>query len=75
MEIIRIPKAKGANNVASLVITSGFGGRVHAALTIGNPMSSSSENQDFETVEQAEAFAVSAAQQRRAAVLVIEDRT
>jgi len=74
MEIVRIPKANGAN-VASLVITGGFGGRVRAALTIGNPMSSSSECQDYETVEQAEAFAVSAAQQRRAAVLVIEDRT
>jgi hypothetical protein len=75
MEIVRIPKAANGSNVAKLVITGGYDGRVRAALTIGNPMSSSSECQDYETVEQAEAFAISAAQQRRAAVLVIEDRT
>lgn len=75
MEIVRIPKAANGADVASLVITGGFGGRVRAALKIGNSMWSTSECQDYETVEQAEAFAISAAQQRRAAVLVIEDRT
>ena len=75
MEIFRIPKVANGANVASLVITGGFGGRVRASLTIGNQMSSSSECEDYDTVEQAEAFAVRAAQQRRAAVLVIDDRT
>ncbi len=75
MNIIRIPKAVNGANVASLVITGGLSGRVRAALTIGNPMSSTSQCQDYETVEQAEAFAISAAQEHRAAALVIEDRT
>jgi hypothetical protein len=75
METFRIPKIASGASVGTLVITPGFGGRVRGALTIGSPTSSTSECQEYETVEQAEAFAVRAAQQNRAAVLVIDDRT
>lgn len=75
MEILRVPKHPGNATVARLTLLSAHGGRVRANLKIESSMSGFMEDRDHETVARAEDWAIQAAEQRRASVLIIEDRT
>lgn len=75
MEILRVPKRPGNTTVARLTLIQAHGDRVRAHLKIEGPMSGSMEDRDVETVAQAEDWAIQVAEQRRADVLIIEDRT
>ncbi len=75
MEIIRIPKHSGNATVARLMLSRVHGGRIRSIMKIDGPMSGTMENRDHDTVSQAEDWAIAAAEQRRASVLIIEDCT
>jgi hypothetical protein len=75
MEILRVPKHSGSATVARLTILQALDGRVRANLKVQGSMSGFMEDRDHETVAQAEDWAIKGAEQRRASVLIIEDRT
>ncbi|VXD07824.1 conserved hypothetical protein [Sphingomonas sp. T1] len=75
MEILRLPKQPRNATVARLTLLQAQGGRVRANLKIEGSMSGSMEDRDHETVAQAEHWAIDGAEQRRASVLIVEDRT
>ena len=75
MEILRVPKHPGNATVAHLTLLKAHGGRIRAHLKIEGSMSGFMEDRDHETVAQAEDWAIKGAEQRRASVLIIEDRT
>jgi hypothetical protein len=75
MEILRVPKHSRNATVARLMLLQAHGGRIRAIVAIEGPMSGSSEDRDHDTVSQAEGWAIATAEQRRASVLIIEDRT
>ncbi len=75
MEIFRVPKHPGNPNVARLTLSQGHGGRVRAIVRIEGPMSGFMEDRDHETVAKAENWAITLAEQQRASVLIIEDRS
>ena len=75
MEILRVQKHPANATVARLMLSQAHGGRVRANLKIEGPMSGLIEDRDHETVAQAEDWAIEGAEQRRASVLIVEDRT
>ncbi|PTQ58631.1 hypothetical protein C8J26_3498 [Sphingomonas aurantiaca] len=75
MEILRVPKYPANATVARLMLSQAHSGRVRANLKIEGSMSGLMEDRDHETVAQAEDWAIEGAEQRRASVLIIEDRT
>jgi hypothetical protein len=75
MEIFRAPKHPGNATVARLTLSQGHGGRVRAIVRIEGPMSGFMEDRDHETVAKAETWAITVAEQQRASVLIVEDRS
>ncbi len=75
MKIFHVPKQPETATVARLTLLRAHGDRVRAHLKIEGPMSEFMEDRDHETVAHAEDWAMEAADQRRASVLIIEDRT
>lgn len=75
MEILRVPKRSGNAPVARLMLLQAHGGRIRAVVKVEGPMSGLMEERDHDTISQAENWAIATAEQRRASVLIIEDRT
>ena len=75
MEILRVPKHPGNATVARLIFLWAHGGRIRANLKVDGSMSGFMEGCDHETVAHGEVCAIGVAEQRRASVLIIEDRT
>jgi hypothetical protein len=75
MEILRVPKHPRNATVARLILSQAHDGRVRANLKIESAMSGFMEDRDHETAAQAEDWAIAVAEQRRASVLIVEDRS
>lgn len=72
---MRVPKQSGHSAVARLTLSQAPGDGVRAILKIESSMSGFMEDRYHKTVAQAENWAIEGAKQRRASVIIIEDRT
>lgn len=72
MEIIRIPK--GAT-VAHLRLSRAWNGHIESVFMLQGAMSGFAEIGEYQTIRLAEEAALSLAEQRSAAILIIEDKT
>lgn len=69
MKIVHLPSAAIS---ATLKITSSYGDRVCAVMSVKSPMQGFAEERDFASVEEAQREGIAWAKQRNAEVLLIE---